>query len=55
MTDIKTIKRMFAEEYPDAALAIDSGSAQDKVSALALYGAFKRGFLRGYEHFGDAE
>ena len=48
MIDIEEIKKCFSEEYPDAAKAMKKDVPSDKAVGLAMYHAFKRGYINGY-------
>lgn len=49
MIDIEYIKKRFCEEFPEASKAINENVREHKTQALAMYSAFRIGFVKGYE------
>jgi len=44
------IKQLFREHYPEATEAIEHPGVTGRRAALAMYDAFKKGYLLGFRH-----
>lgn len=45
--EVTTIKKAFTENFREASYAILNGTQNERIPALAMYAAFKAGYLEG--------